>query len=324
MTAARQLDGDLVVCLGDTLDGATVSRFYLPTALVDACGRHDVEIDREASFGFEAARKIRIESPANLRRGIYDVDAIGAFTYLGGRETFIRHVSRIGRFCSIASNIVAGQIEHPTDFLTAHPMFIGAFDWEAANSFRSANQDAVHTAGARFHQLSGRFGKIEIGNDVWIGEGVFIRRGTKIGDGAILASRSVVTCDVPPYAIVGGVPAKIIRYRFSTEVIERLLSLRWWDYGLTALQGVDLTDIHQAITKIEENIASGRAHVYAPAVLEVGPDYVNASDHESVEISTAVAYHNATGSLETSAGFRRLADGLKHAKAKILRRLTSN
>ncbi|MDE5614956.1 MAG: CatB-related O-acetyltransferase, partial [Treponemataceae bacterium] len=72
-------------------------------------------------------------------------------------------------------------------------------------------------------------GDIVIGNDVWIGYEAVIMAGVTIGDGAIIGTRAVVTKDVPPYTIVGGVPAKSIRKRFSEDVIERLLSLKWWD-----------------------------------------------------------------------------------------------
>lgn len=70
---------------------------------------------------------------------------------------------------------------------------------------------------------------VEIENDVWIGTSVIIMDGVKIGDGAILAAGSVVTNNVPPYAIVGGVPAKIMKYRFNSDEIEYLLSFKWWD-----------------------------------------------------------------------------------------------
>ena len=71
-----------------------------------------------------------------------------------------------------------------------------------------------------------------IGNDVWIGEGVTIKGGVRIGDGAIVAMNACVTKDVPPYAIVGGVPAKIIRYRFTDEQIKFLLDFQWWNKSL--------------------------------------------------------------------------------------------
>lgn len=104
---------------------------------------------------------------------------------------------------------------------------------------------------------------------MWIGEGVFIRRGVTIGDGAVVGSRAVVTTDVPPYAIVGGTPARVIRYRFADTAIERLLASQWWAYGLNALDGVDYTDIDRALDRIEENIADG-AELYTGAICAVG------------------------------------------------------
>src|SRR5690606_29947135 len=70
---------------------------------------------------------------------------------------------------------------------------------------------------------------VKIGNDVWIGEDAIIMGGVKIGDGAIIAARAVVTKDVPPYSIYGGVPAKLIKYRFDNYIIKKLLAIKWWD-----------------------------------------------------------------------------------------------
>lgn len=73
-------------------------------------------------------------------------------------------------------------------------------------------------------------GDIVVGNDVWIGYEAVVMAGVTIGDGAIVASRAVVTCDVPPYAIVGGVPAKVIKYRFDPATVESLLAIKWWEW----------------------------------------------------------------------------------------------
>lgn len=105
---------------------------------------------------------------------------------------------------------------------------------------------------------------------MWIGEGAFLRAGVTIGHGAVIAARAVVTSDVPPYAIVAGTPARVIRYRFEPEVIERLLELAWWNYGLSALDGVDFTDVAQAMNQIHANIVSGAARIYRAPLLRIG------------------------------------------------------
>ena len=91
-----------------------------------------------------------------------------------------------------------------------------------------------------------------IGNDVWIGTNVVIMRGIKIGDGAIVAAGSIVTKDIPPYTIVAGCPAKIIKYRFAEEIIKQLLELKWWNYHINTLSNLPFNDIDKCIKMIEE------------------------------------------------------------------------
>lgn len=233
--------------------------------------------NHEVHFGIGVPSEITLETPMEFRPGRYDVENIGAFTYLGGGQSVIRHVKKIGRFCSIAPNLFTGPVEHPVDYISPHALFQGGWDkrWPILKEFYEENPNEIRSCMRRYHQdITARLGKIEIGNDVWIGEGVFIRRGVKIGDGAIVASRAVVVKDVPPYAVVGGTPAKVIKYRFAEEVVQRLLNLKWWNYGVSALHGAKFEDIESSLAKIEENIISGRAKKFNPDHVRIRKDGV--------------------------------------------------
>lgn len=242
------------------------------------CRKYDVEIRPGAQFGTLGQTSITVEAPLCIKPGLFDIDLIGAFTYLGDHQafqgSFYREVGLIGRFCAIAGRVSIGAQEHPTDAISSHILFGGGCDWAVADEFRARNPDTTTRHAAKQGQLTEELGAVEIGNDVWIGEGVYIRKGVSIGDGAIIAAHAVVTRDVPPYAIVGGVPAKVIRYRFAPEIIDELLRLQWWLYGLSALEGVDMTDVEQGLRQIGDNIASGRAQPYSAPVLQISADQV--------------------------------------------------
>ena len=124
----------------------------------------------------------------------------------------------IGKFCSIAcgAKFMLTSANHKMSSLSTYPFPIFYEEWELdAKDIRNAWDNK---------------GDIIIGNDVWIGYEAVIMAGVTIGDGAIIGTRAVVTKDVPPYTIVGGVPAKPIRKRFDDATVERLIKLRWWDW----------------------------------------------------------------------------------------------
>ena len=124
----------------------------------------------------------------------------------------------IGKFCSIAcgAKFMLTSANHKMSSLSTYPFPIFYEEWGLdAKDIRNAWDNK---------------GDIVIGNDVWIGYEAVIMAGVTIGDGAIIGTRAVVTKDVPPYTIVGGVPAKPIRKRFDDATVERLIKLRWWDW----------------------------------------------------------------------------------------------
>lgn len=124
----------------------------------------------------------------------------------------------IGKFCSIAcgAKFLFNSANHTLTSLSTYtfPLFFEEWDLEMKNVAKAWDNK----------------GNIIIGNDVWIGYDAIILSGVTIGDGAIIGARAVVTKDVPPYTIVGGVPAKTIRKRFDEKTIKSLLSLKWWDW----------------------------------------------------------------------------------------------
>ncbi len=133
--------------------------------------------------------------------------------------------AKIGKFTSIGPRVYIGYSTHPTKkWVTTHPAFYMDLRSTLKYSFHK-EKEALFNAWKE--AIPGYL--VEIGNDVWIGGDVRIMDGVKIGNGAIIAAGAVVTKDVPPYAIVGGVPAKIIKYRFTDEEIDFLQDFKWWD-----------------------------------------------------------------------------------------------
>ena len=130
----------------------------------------------------------------------------------------------IGKFCSIAcgTKFLFNCANHTLKSLSTYTFPLFYEEWELEKSNVTTAWDNK--------------GDIVIGNDVWIGYEAVIMAGVHIGDGAIIAARAVVTKDVPPYTIVGGTPAKEIRIRFDTEVIQQLLKLKWWDWSTNKIR----------------------------------------------------------------------------------------
>lgn len=148
----------------------------------------------------------------------YKKISIGDYTFgkpsiLGGENNQVK----IGKFCSIAGGVtIYAGAEHRSDWVTQYSF----------NKFAIASEKEIIRSK----------GKVVIGNDVWIADGALILSGVTIGDGAVIGARAVVTKDVKPYEIVAGNPARHIRFRFSSEQIEKLLLIQWWNWEIDAIE----------------------------------------------------------------------------------------
>ncbi|MBD1919111.1 MULTISPECIES: CatB-related O-acetyltransferase [Cyanophyceae] len=170
------------------------------------------------------------ENPENFERNVlYHFDFIG--------DKLI-----IGKFCSIASDVkfIMNGGNHRTDWFTNYPFPVFGQGWESV----MPNEWPYK-------------GDTVIGHDVWIGYGATLMPGVQVGDGAIIAAQSVVTKAVPPYAVVGGNPAQVIRYRFDETTIEALLEVQWWHWEiekitrhLPVICGADLQALREALRSV--------------------------------------------------------------------------
>ena len=161
-----------------------------------------------------ALRNCKIDRTAKVGSGSNCIAVqMGRYSYMGKNNSVTN--TKIGSFCSIASYCAIGGGDHCMTMISTSPVFVGH-----KNIFKK-NFGRV---------MPDMHKEVNIGHDVWIGENVFINDGLTIGNGAIIGAHSVVTHDVPPYSIVVGAPAKIIRYRFAPADIEFIEQSRWWEW----------------------------------------------------------------------------------------------
>lgn len=157
-----------------------------------------------------------IKKNTNLRNS-----SVGFGTYIG--ENCNLHGAKIGRFCSIANDVSVIISDHPINMVSTHPCFHKGNHPVMKKIGLTMNLDYNLLNSKRIKGYN-----IQIGSDVWIGESVKIMNDIVIGDGAIIGTGAIVTKDVPPYSICVGVPAKVIKYRFDSEVIDFFIKNQWW------------------------------------------------------------------------------------------------
>lgn len=190
---------------------------------------------------------------------VYKGCKVGRYTY--GYETLLKHcplATSIGRYCSINESACIWT-NHPMGYITTHPIldYPLFYGWEAFES----RKKYIQQYGTNFHNAPCEYShlrderEVVIGNDVWIGANVILLPGVKIGDGAVIAAGAVVTKDVEAYAVVGGVPAKVIKYRFTKAEIETLERIKWWEWPVEEIErNIELFyQSEKFLQKVKEN-----------------------------------------------------------------------
>lgn len=170
----------------------------------------------------------------NMRENMLKYSYMGENCYIYHPET------KIGKYTSIAHNVIIGAGQHPLHWLSTHPFAWQGYNFMLKNKINRINWQA--------------YKPVIVGNDVWIGINTVIMDGVKIGDGAVIAANAVVTKDIPPYQVWGGVPAKFIKQRFDDTTIEELVSLKWWDLDNEMLCDLPYNNIDECIKKIKERL----------------------------------------------------------------------
>ncbi|MGX1017698.1 virginiamycin A acetyltransferase [Pseudomonas sp. Y3 TE3536] len=218
-------------------------------------------------------RAVTIESHSALYKGSYR-GSIGGGKYSGlcsiGSLSYsysaLAESMTVGRYCSISTGLVILDSHHPMDLVTT-----SIITFRPGNDLVRDFTNEEQTKQYNWHKYD-RKAYPQIGNDVWIGRDVTLRMGITIGDGAVIAAGALVTKDVPPYAVVGGNPAKVLKYRFSEEIIAELLRLQWWNYDPSKICQIGFKDAGRFCTELQHSIDAAEIEVFKPKTFTLQPN----------------------------------------------------
>ena len=206
--------------------------------------QHGEILKNNGSAAYDAVifNDVELEHPVNIMHKVtlYNGVKIGRWSYINVGTLVYRNVE-IGRFCSIARDCEIGLGSKEVGALTTHDFIYhdGLFP-----------RSKEYSSFPKIKREEEKHQKIIIGNDVWIGAKTIVMGGVTIGNGCVIGAGSIVTKDIPPYSVAVGVPAKVIKKRFSNNQIKALEELKWWELGFEDLKGIDFRDIDKSIVSL--------------------------------------------------------------------------
>ena len=215
--------------------------------------------------GFSLPDHTLLEAPCSLKwMDIHHSLELGAFSYAVSGFFF---ACRIGRYCSFGEQVQIGRHPHPMHWVSTSPLFYQSMPAVLDQPLPKGETLVPHKDFPRLGPpVTAKL--TQIGHDVWIGHGAFILPGITIGTGAVIAAMSVVTKDVPPYAVVAGSPAQVKRFRFPKPRIAALLASRWWEFAPWDLKGAPVEQFPNFFQFIK-NLREGGAKPYAPTIVDL-------------------------------------------------------
>ncbi|MBA4287094.1 MAG: hypothetical protein C0434_16370 [Xanthomonadaceae bacterium] len=213
----------------------------------------------------------RFERPAMIHGHRLKGCSMGAYGFYNAAGLASAYRTHFGRYSQVGESTIVGPPEHPMTMFSTHP-FAFSRPSHMPKMFQMPEFARISPEEADGPSWAESETPIDtvIGHEAYVGAGSFVRRGVTVGIGAVIGARSVVTRDVPPYAIVAGSPARVLRYRYPDALIERFLKLAWWNYDLGPIKrDVNWADSERSLEFLEQKAADGTLQKLVPEAYSV-------------------------------------------------------